>query len=296
MSSWWSTSSSSSISALRRSRQQWMPHSDVGGVWLNPGKNLDPNGHSRWLQVSFWQFLSPYHHYLSLLSACYCLKRPSLEVRVTTIYVATRNFGKVPCHIIPILPIALAPHQFASRANRWKLLQQLSGLFGGTFSRMKAVQGWFFCQFVAPLWKQSSPTHWCPNWQNWTWLHPSAARSSISFQNPSQSLRVAPPSLLSHWLTFSRKTSALRKNLVTEAKHTLLPLLHAECVLVCVCYSDSGVITSTQKIIGCPPPSLGELLSTQCLRKAKNIPRDPPSQVITRMNCCPQANGTEQQK
>ncbi|TWW75143.1 hypothetical protein D4764_14G0011460 [Takifugu flavidus] len=52
-----------------------------------------------------------------------------------------RNFGKqVPCHIIPILPTALAPHQFASRANRWKLLQQLSGLFGGTFSSMRAVQ------------------------------------------------------------------------------------------------------------------------------------------------------------
>lgn len=126
-------------------------------------------GHSRWFQVSFCQFLSPYHHYLSLLSLCFCLKWPSLEVRVTSIHVETRNFGKqVPCHVIPILPTTLAPHQFASRANRWKLLQQLSGLFGGILQQNESCARLVFCQFLAPLSKQSSPTHWCPNWQSWT--------------------------------------------------------------------------------------------------------------------------------
>lgn len=86
--------SSSSKSVLRRSPQWWMPHSDEWGVWLNPGKNLEACGHFRWFLASSFQFLSPYHHYLSLLSPCFCLKRLSLEVRVTTIHVAMRNFGK----------------------------------------------------------------------------------------------------------------------------------------------------------------------------------------------------------
>lgn len=77
------------------------------------------------------------------------------------------------------------------------------------------------CRSLAKLSMQSSPTDWCPNWQSWAWLHPSAAGSSISCQKPSLRVRVAPhphpthphPSASAETFSNKKMASALWRNL-----------------------------------------------------------------------------------
>ena len=54
-----------------------------------------------------------------------------------------------------------------------------------------------------------------------------------------------------------------------------------------------GVINTAQKIVGCPLPSLEELHSSHCLKKAQNIIKDTHHPGHTSCsNCCLQADGT----
>lgn len=78
-----------------------------------------------------------------------------------------------------------------------------------------------FCRILAQLSMQSSPTDWCPNWQRWARLHPSAAGSSISCQKPSLRVRVTPhphpthrhPSASAETFSNKKMASALWRNL-----------------------------------------------------------------------------------
>lgn len=185
------------------------------------------------------------------------------------------SFGKlVSCHIIQSLPTALDPHQFAYGANRWTLPQRLSGLLGATNSSRR---GWVLLILVR-LSKQPSPTDWSPNWQSWAWLHPSAAGSWTSCQNPSQRVRDSPPTT-PPYPSASIQTFSSRKQVQESPSCARLsdsgrstsnrncPRLVStatECGLVCgVFFASGGVVTSTQRIIGCPlPPPMNFIAPT----------------------------------
>lgn len=118
------------------------------------------------------------------------------------------SFGKlVSCHIIQSLPTALDPHQFAYGANRWTLPLRLSGLLGATNSSRR---GWVLLILVR-LSKQPSPTDWSPNWQSWASLHPSAAGSWTSCQNPSQRVGSSAPPPTPPYPSASIQTFSSRK-------------------------------------------------------------------------------------
>lgn len=190
-------------------------------------------------------------------------------------------------------------HQFATRANRWTLLQ----LIGGTFSSRRAVQGWSM---------QSSPTDWCPNWQSWARLHPSAAGSSISCQKPSLRVRVTPhphpthphPSASAETFSNKKMASALWRNL----DHTHTSCYHCSmqsvywCVFVMPAAQWSHHLHPENHQLPSSLPSMNFFATT-----ASERPKTPPgtypldvlplpSQDITCMNCCPQANVREKQK
>lgn len=240
------------------------PHPEVGGAGVNPGKAAGPNGDSGCYIRIFkdlcrpagWQLLElsvpcPLcHHDLSPLFSPLCLKRNwPLEIGITTIHVAMSSFGKlVLCHIIQSLPTALDPHQFAYGANRWTLPLRLSWLLGATNSSRR---GWVLLILVR-LSKQPSPTDCSPNWQSWASLHPSAAGSWTSCQNPSQRVRSSaplPPHSASIQTFSSRKKVQQRPSFIrlrdsgrspSNRNCSRLVSTATECGLVCGFFYASG--------------------------------------------------------